>query len=110
MKAILWLCLLATAAASFAFPERPSQHRSVLDTSLQLIVVTTPDWNAVDGRLQMYQRSSADGPWQAAGGPIAIVVGKGGMAWGIGVDRLDAMRGPADPVKQEGQLLVLLRA
>jgi L,D-peptidoglycan transpeptidase YkuD (ErfK/YbiS/YcfS/YnhG family) len=102
VKSILWLCLLAIAAASSAFPEQPSQHRSVLDTSLQLIVVTTPDWNAVDGRLQMYQRSSADGPWQAAGGPIAIVIGKGGMAWGIGVDPLDAARGPADPVKREG--------
>jgi L,D-peptidoglycan transpeptidase YkuD (ErfK/YbiS/YcfS/YnhG family) len=102
MKSILWLCLLATAAARCAFPEQPSQHRSVLDTSLQLIVVTTPDWNAVDGRLQMYQRSSAGGPWQAEGGPIAIVIGKGGMAWGIGLDPMKATRVAADPVKREG--------
>ena len=101
-KSILWLCLLANAAAGFAFPEQPSQHRGVLDSSLQLIVVTTTDWSSVDGHLQMYQRSSAEVPWQAEGGPIAIVVGKGGMAWGIGLDPLKAMRGPTDPVKREG--------
>ena len=101
-KSILWLCLLANAAAGFAFPEQPSQHRGVLDSSLQLIVVTTTDWSSADGHLQMYQRSSAEVPWQAEGGPIAIVVGKGGMAWGIGLDPLKAMRGPTDPVKREG--------
>ena len=93
-KSILWLCLLANAAAGFAFPEQPSQHRGVLDSSLQLIVVTTPDWNAVDGQLQMYQRTSSSGPWQTLGAPIHIVVGKGGMAWGIGCDADASFRRP----------------
>ncbi len=74
----------------------------MLKDSSQLIVVTTADWKAVDGRLQLYQRKSAGDGWKAMGDPIAIVVGKGGMAWGIGVAPMDGTRSSSDPVKREG--------
>jgi D-alanyl-D-alanine dipeptidase len=92
----IFACCLAVALTALA-GESP-----VLKDSSQLIVVTTADWKAVDGRLQLYQRGSAGGGWKAMGAPIAIVVGKRGMAWGIGVAPLDDLRSSSDPVKREG--------
>jgi D-alanyl-D-alanine dipeptidase len=69
--------------------------------STQLVVVTTSDWNAVEGRLQRYERAVVQEPWHPVGDPIAIVVGKNGLGWGIGVvaDGPDVASGP---VKKEG--------
>ncbi len=53
----------------------------VLEAARQLLVVTTPDWDAVAGELRRYERASADGTWQAVGAPVGIVVGKNGTAW-----------------------------
>lgn len=92
--------MIALAAAS-VFAER-HHTESPLSVSSQLIIVTTPDWNAVNGQLQMYQRSSPKQPWKPVGTPVAIVVGKGGMGWGIGTQSLDAVRHAGDPVKREG--------
>lgn len=94
-KSIL-ACCLGVALTALA-GESPA-----LKDSSQLIVVTTADWNAVDGYLQLYQRRSASSGWKAIGAPIAIVVGKGGMGWGIGVAPLDIARASSDPVKREG--------
>lgn len=94
-KSIL-ACCLAIALTALA-GEGPA-----LKDSSQLIVVTTADWNAVDGRLQLYERGSAGGGWKAVGAPITIVVGKGGMGWGIGIAPLDIAHGSSDPVKREG--------
>jgi hypothetical protein len=52
-----------------------------------MIVVTTPDWNAVEGTLQRYERGTPHDTWRPAGELIAIVAGQSGMGWGIGVDR-----------------------
>lgn len=76
--------------------------RQPLAQSTQLIVVTTSDWNAVDGRLQRYERATRRDAWRALGEPVAIVVGKTGLAWGIGVTPTDKIRGASDPVKKEG--------
>jgi hypothetical protein len=75
-----------------------------LRTSLQMIVVTTPDWNAVPGRLERYERKRTEQRWKSVGDPIAIVVGKNGMGWGAGVVPADGagIRDAADPVKKEG--------
>lgn len=75
-----------------------------LSSSTQLIVVTTPDWSAVQGRLQRFERAHVGDPWTAVGSPIAIVVGKSGMGWGAGVFSTDdpAMRSLQDPIKKEG--------
>ena len=72
--------------------------------STQMIVVTTSDWNAVEGRLQRYERGTPHEIWRPAGEPIAIVVGKNGMGWGIGVIATDdpEVRLASDPVKKEG--------
>lgn len=101
MKSFLPIyCLLATLP-SFVRAEAQGTPSSPLRQSTQLIVVTTSDWNAIDGQLQRYQRSSTDSPWSPTGDPISIVVGKKGMGWGIGIVHIGA-RNANDPVKKEG--------
>lgn len=49
----------------------------------QAVVVTSAGWDAVRGTLQRYER--VKGEWQRVGEPVAVVVGRSGMAWGRGV-------------------------
>lgn len=72
--------------------------------STQMMVVTTANWNAVDGKLQRYERGTAHQKWQRIGAPISVVVGSSGMGWGIGLLVTDssAVRLASEPVKKEG--------
>jgi D-alanyl-D-alanine dipeptidase len=67
----------------------------------QMVVVTTSGWNAVDGRMQRFERASAHKKWKPVGDSYAVVVGKSGLAWGAGIIPV-APADPADPVKKEG--------
>lgn len=67
------------------------------DDSRQLVVVTTPGWNAVQGLAQRYERHAQG--FQKVGEPFAIVVGKNGMAWGTGIT---ANSPDQQPLKREG--------
>ncbi len=49
----------------------------------QLVLVTTPDWNATHATLRTFARSAHG--WNAVGDPIAVVIGRTGAAWGIGL-------------------------
>lgn len=88
----------------FLFAVRSSFAKTddVAAQSTQMIVVTTPDWNTVQGRLQRYERAKSGDAWRPVGGAIPIVVGKNGMAWGSGVIATDSVRAEGDPVKREG--------
>jgi hypothetical protein len=81
-----------------------SPNSDPLQHSTQIILVTTADWNAVNGRLQRYKRATEHADWFPVGKPIPIVVGRNGLGWGIGVIPTDApeVRSPEDPVKREG--------
>lgn len=70
----------------------------------QMIVVTTSSWNAVDGKLQRYQRRSPRARWRQVGASIPVVVGTHGMGWGMGLVATedDPARAASDPVKREG--------
>lgn len=77
--------------------------KKILAHSQQLILVTTNDWNAVDGELLRYERTSNEQPWHVTGGKIAVVVGRNGMAWGKGLHgEPAALAKPGDPIKKEG--------
>jgi D-alanyl-D-alanine dipeptidase len=69
-----------------------------------MIVVTTSDWSAVEGRLRRYERATVDEKWRPVGDPISIVVGRNGLGWGIGLIATDdaQVRSGSDPVKREG--------
>jgi D-alanyl-D-alanine dipeptidase len=94
------IAILCFAVSTSAYAAEPA----AIHASTQLVVVTTPDWNAVQGTLRRYERSAPGKKWQAVGAPITIVVGKTGLAWGRGVVPVDELRAPGadDPIKKEG--------
>jgi L,D-peptidoglycan transpeptidase YkuD (ErfK/YbiS/YcfS/YnhG family) len=63
--------------------------------SLQLILVLSSDWNAVDGTLYCYERASVSEPWERVFPDIDITLGRCGMAWGHNEEK-------NPPQKQEG--------
>lgn len=79
---------------------------AALGQSTQAIVVTTPDWNAVGGRLQRFERANVHARWHPVGPTIAIVVGRNGLGWGSGVvpTTNPQVRASSDPVKKEGDI------
>jgi D-alanyl-D-alanine dipeptidase len=93
-------CVVALCAASLMLAE--GKQPAALRESTQVLVVTTQDWNGVDGTLQMYERPQARKKWKAVGEPISIVVGKKGLGWGAGVETNYGRRATSDPVKKEG--------
>jgi D-alanyl-D-alanine dipeptidase len=94
--------VLLQCFACAGFAQAPAELP--LRTSLQMIVVTTPDWRTVPGRLQRFERKRAGKRWEPVGDSIAIVVGKNGMGWGSGVaaTATPGVFDPTDPVKKEG--------
>jgi D-alanyl-D-alanine dipeptidase len=65
----------------------------------KLIVVTTPDWNSVQGTLKRYERSG--GQWQPVGESVPVVVGRSGLGWDPALAREHPER-YSGPVKREG--------
>ncbi|TBN31840.1 M15 family metallopeptidase [Pseudomonas sp. BGI-2] len=79
------------------FPITPLSASEVLDSSHQLIVVTTKNWDDTQGTAQRYERDG--GSFRKIGDGFAVVVGKSGMAWGKGLGNVEPGEGP---VKREG--------
>jgi D-alanyl-D-alanine dipeptidase len=93
-------CVVVLCAASLSLAE--GREQSALRASTQILVVTTQDWNGVEGTLQAYERPQTRKKWKAVGDSIPVVVGKKGLGWGAGVAS-DAGRWAASgPIKQEG--------
>jgi D-alanyl-D-alanine dipeptidase len=72
---LVLLGMVTTAAAQS--PAAVAQ--SIRSRTQKLIVVTTPDWDAVQGVLARYERQN--GKWQQIGDAIPVVVGRSGLAW-----------------------------
>ena len=106
MKSVsILLCLLGIVGWCVPGMAQAGALKSdALRHSTQMIVVTTSDWSAVEGRLRRYERTTVDERWRPVGDPISIVVGRNGLAWGIGVVPTDdaQVRSAGDPVKREG--------
>ncbi|MBM3892449.1 MAG: hypothetical protein FJ388_25310 [Verrucomicrobia bacterium] len=65
----------------------------------QLILVTTSDWASVAAKLELFERSDRSSRWRRARKALPAVIGKNGLAWGIGLHGT-FLKG--DPVKREG--------
>jgi L,D-peptidoglycan transpeptidase YkuD (ErfK/YbiS/YcfS/YnhG family) len=55
------------------------------DSPLQLVVATAPDANSHRGDLRLFVRKDPQSPWQANGDFSPTLLGRNGLAWGIGV-------------------------
>jgi zinc D-Ala-D-Ala dipeptidase len=95
---LLLIVSLAVAACRPSVAPTPADA-PLLAGSEQMVVVTTPSWSAVQGSLWKFSRASSRDPWQQEGGPVSIVVGRTGLAWGVGFDGLGSS---LDPHKREG--------
>jgi L,D-peptidoglycan transpeptidase YkuD (ErfK/YbiS/YcfS/YnhG family) len=60
----------------------------------QLIVGIAPDWDSMRGHLQLFERSSAAGPWTAVTSAVPVLFGKTGAAWGSGLAGQGENNGP----------------
>jgi L,D-peptidoglycan transpeptidase YkuD (ErfK/YbiS/YcfS/YnhG family) len=56
----------------------------VPDNCTQLILAVAPDWNAMRGSLQLFERPRG-GAWGAVTAPVPVLFGKNGLAWGTGL-------------------------
>lgn len=72
--------------------------QDMLSGHSQLLIVTTADWNEVQGQLQMFERTNEGSTWTHHGDPFPVVVGQNGLAWGIGLHPKTIEK----PVKAEG--------
>ncbi len=60
----------------------------------QIVVVTSSDWDSIDGRLQTWERAGEGTPWAPASAMRSIVVGRNGMGWGRGLHKAQRTGGP----------------
>lgn len=60
--------------------------RPLIDRSQQLVVVTTPGWTSTTGSMQRFERANAASEWRGIDQPVPVVVGRTGIAWGVGFD------------------------
>ena len=72
--------------------------RPLIDGSEQLVVVTTPSWTSTRGSMLRFERASSTSAWLSIGQPEPVVVGRTGIAWGVGFDDISS----EGPHKQEG--------
>ncbi|RZA19502.1 MAG: hypothetical protein EOP93_08515 [Lysobacteraceae bacterium] len=100
-RALLLLLPVLLAACAHSSPEKIATTGSAPDAqrwadAAQLVLVTTPGWDATTGELRRYERDGRG--WRQVGEAAPITVGRAGSAWGIG---LNASHGEG-PVKREG--------
>src|SRR5688572_27782019 len=93
--AALVACLATRAAPTAAAPA--TAPPPALARAAQLLVVRTATWDTTGGSLRRYSRD-ASGAWRAEGARIPVVVGRTGLAWGVGV----APDAADEPAKREG--------
>lgn len=75
---IIPISLVVSLAAERANPA-PSTYRRLIVQARQALVVTTTDWNSVNGTLTRFEKISTG--WSRVGEEISVVVGKNGLAW-----------------------------
>lgn len=81
-------------------PTPPAKIYS-FDDAKQMILVTTPNWNAMQGSLQRYERENSKSEWRRVGDEIKIVIGRSGLAWGEGLHDKSVLQSD-QPIKKEG--------
>ena len=94
-KFFLITFVFLSVAGVFGQVKKPIPPTSIIpfSQSLQAIVVTTKDWNTIQGKAQFFERKAAKSKWKAIGESFAVVVGANGMAWGAGLNELPSDTG-----------------
>lgn len=91
---LAWLATLLLAGCAHRAPPPAEDMRWA--SSRQLVLVTTPAWDAPQGTLRTFERDG--GGWREVASASPVTIGRSGAAWGIGLHDV-----PADgPRKREG--------
>jgi zinc D-Ala-D-Ala dipeptidase len=88
----------ACVALVFACQAGVPVPRAEVDASQQLVVVITPDWTSTVGTLARFDRATPTSAWRRLESPIPVVVGRTGIAWGVGFEDVSTV----GPHKHEG--------
>lgn len=72
----------------------------LLAESLQAVVVTTKDWNALQGAAQLFERADTKSIWTIKGAAFPVVLGTNGLAWSDEFEYL--LREKPQSFKREG--------
>lgn len=81
MKIVRIFCFAAALAlAACAGTPEPDRWAS----ARQMVLVTTPNWDADHGELRRYRRG-VDGDWEPVGNAEPVTVGRAGTGWGLGL-------------------------
>ena len=89
---------MTRVCASLLLVIASANAQSRIDNCRQLLVVLTDSWPAQSGRMSLFERVDASS-WQAHGSPVAVRIGRGGLAWGRGIAIVHSLAGP---IKKEG--------
>ena len=79
-------------------PQTDVLPTAAVAASQQLVVVTTSSWTSTTGSMTRFERASPASSWRRLDVPVPIVVGRTGIAWGIGFDDVSS----DGPHKREG--------
>ena len=92
------LALTVFAVGIACQSQRRISPRPLIERSEQLVVVTTPGWASTTGSIRRFERASSTSGWRPIDQPVPVVVGRTGIAWGVGYDGVSA----EGPHKREG--------
>lgn len=98
MKTLLLVLLLCIGVFAQVKKVEPAAVKVPFEQSLQVVVVTTKDWNETSGVARLFERKDLRSKWTSVGEEFPVVVGRSGLAWG---DRL-SRQVIANKIKQEG--------
>ncbi|WP_240701162.1 L,D-transpeptidase family protein [Pseudoalteromonas sp. CO325X] len=87
---LLSLLLLISILMSGGAASKP---QPITLNNQQLVVVVTDSWTDIQGDMLLFERSEQK-RWQRVGEPSAVVIGRTGLAWGLGLH-------PAQPGQQK---------
>jgi L,D-peptidoglycan transpeptidase YkuD (ErfK/YbiS/YcfS/YnhG family)/cell wall-associated NlpC family hydrolase len=76
-------------------PARDGLSKPAWSAARQLVLVTTPDWDADHGVLRTFARDATG--WVETAAAVRVVVGRAGSAWGVGLHPVQP-----GPRKKEG--------
>ena len=94
----LKVLLVAVISLPGCQPQMRLNPQAPLDASEQIVVVVTPNWTSTIGTMQRFERATPASAWSSLESAIPVVVGRTGIAWGVGFDGASA----EGPHKHEG--------
>lgn len=93
------LIVLLTFCLTIEISAQNSHQKQIPEISTQLILVFTDSLTASHGWLYRFEREDSTAVWQMTEDKISVVLGRNGLAWGIGLHQLSPSM---EPRKREG--------